>query len=158
MDWGVPGKTITRSSKVTKVDEVTDVATNWLRELTEEVTEAVEYAAGVLSVGAGVARVYGLDDVQAGEMVEFPGGIMGMALNLESDNVGIVIFGADREIKEDQTAKRTGATGRRVGKGGGARGLRGGAAADGAAAGGRDRGKRRNKSWKRPVKRSWKGP
>jgi F-type H+-transporting ATPase subunit alpha len=50
----------------------------------------------VLSVGDGVARVYGLDNVQAGEMVEFPGGIMGMALNLETDNVGIVIFGNDR--------------------------------------------------------------
>src|SRR6201995_4721974 len=63
----------------------------------------------VLSVGDGIARVYGLDNVQAGEMVEFPGGIRGMALNLESDNVGIVIFGADREIKEGQTVKRTGA-------------------------------------------------
>src|ERR1700759_4364177 len=63
----------------------------------------------VLSVGDGIARVYGLDNVQAGEMVEFPGGIRGMALNLESDNVGIVIFGADRDIKEGDTVKRTGA-------------------------------------------------
>ncbi len=62
----------------------------------------------VLSVGDGVARVYGLDNVQAGEMVEFPGGIMGMALNLETDNVGIVIFGNDRDIKEGDTVKRTG--------------------------------------------------
>jgi F-type H+-transporting ATPase subunit alpha len=62
----------------------------------------------VLSVGDGVARVYGLDKVQAGEMVEFPGGIMGMALNLETDNVGIVIFGNDRDIKEGDTVKRTG--------------------------------------------------
>ncbi|MCZ6453961.1 MAG: F0F1 ATP synthase subunit alpha [Alphaproteobacteria bacterium] len=62
----------------------------------------------VLSVGDGVARVYGLDNVQAGEMVEFPGGIKGMALNLESDNVGIVIFGDDRDIKEGDTVKRTG--------------------------------------------------
>ncbi|MEO9824687.1 MAG: F0F1 ATP synthase subunit alpha [Paracoccaceae bacterium] len=61
----------------------------------------------VLSVGDGIARVYGLDSVQAGEMVEFPGGIMGMALNLESDNVGIVIFGSDRDIKEGDTVKRT---------------------------------------------------
>ena len=61
----------------------------------------------VLSVGDGIARVYGLDNVQAGEMVEFPGGIMGMALNLESDNVGIVIFGSDRDIKEGDTVKRT---------------------------------------------------
>ena len=63
----------------------------------------------VISVGDGVARVYGLDNVQAGEMVEFPGGIRGMALNLESDNVGIVIFGDDRDIKEGDTVKRTGA-------------------------------------------------
>ncbi len=62
----------------------------------------------VLSVGDGVARVYGLDNVQAGEMVEFPGGIQGMALNLEIDNVGIVIFGSDRDIKEGDTVKRTG--------------------------------------------------
>ena len=62
----------------------------------------------VLSVGDGVARVYGLDNVQAGEMVEFPGGIMGMALNLETDNVGVVIFGDDRDIKEGDTVKRTG--------------------------------------------------
>ena len=62
----------------------------------------------VLSVGDGVARVYGLDNVQAGEMVEFPGGIVGMALNLETDNVGVVIFGDDRDIKEGDTVKRTG--------------------------------------------------
>ena len=63
----------------------------------------------VLSVGDGIARVYGLDNVQAGEMVEFPGGIKGMALNLESDNVGVVIFGNDSSIKEGDTVKRTGA-------------------------------------------------
>jgi F-type H+/Na+-transporting ATPase subunit alpha len=63
----------------------------------------------VLSVGDGIARVYGLDNVQAGEMVEFPNGIMGMALNLESDNVGCVLFGNDRDIKEGDTVKRTGA-------------------------------------------------
>jgi F-type H+-transporting ATPase subunit alpha len=63
----------------------------------------------VLSVGDGIARIYGLDNVQAGEMVEFPGGIRGMALNLESDNVGVVIFGNDRDIKEGDTVKRTGA-------------------------------------------------
>ncbi len=61
----------------------------------------------VLSVGDGIARVYGLDKVQAGEMVEFPGGIRGMVLNLETDNVGIVIFGDDRSIKEGDTVKRT---------------------------------------------------
>ncbi|MBT5665391.1 MAG: F0F1 ATP synthase subunit alpha, partial [Rhodospirillaceae bacterium] len=63
----------------------------------------------VISVGDGVARVYGLDNVQAGEMVEFPGNIRGMALNLETDNVGVVIFGDDRDIKEGDTVKRTGA-------------------------------------------------
>ena len=62
----------------------------------------------VLSVGDGVARVYGLDQVRAGEMVEFPGGIKGMALNLEADNVGVVIFGSDRSIKEGDIVKRTG--------------------------------------------------
>src|SRR5471030_398362 len=63
----------------------------------------------VLSVGDGIARVYGLDNVQAGELVEFPGGVKGMALNLESDNVGCVIFGTDSTIKEGDTVKRTGA-------------------------------------------------
>jgi F-type H+/Na+-transporting ATPase subunit alpha len=62
----------------------------------------------VLSVGDGIARVHGLDNVQAGEMVEFPGGIKGMALNLETDNVGVVIFGEDRTIREGDTVKRTG--------------------------------------------------
>ncbi|MGD1954494.1 MAG: F0F1 ATP synthase subunit alpha [Sphingomonadales bacterium] len=62
----------------------------------------------VLSVGDGIARIYGLDKVQAGEMVEFPGGLQGMALNLEEDNVGVVIFGDDRGIKEGDTVKRTG--------------------------------------------------
>ena len=61
----------------------------------------------VLSVGDGIARVYGLDNIQAGEMVEFPGGIQGMALNLEADNVGVVIFGTDRDIKEGDVVKRT---------------------------------------------------
>lgn len=70
-----------------------------------EVTEVGQ----VLSVGDGIARAYGLDNVQAGEMVEFENGVRGMALNLESDNVGIVIFGSDRDIKEGQTVKRTGA-------------------------------------------------
>ncbi len=63
----------------------------------------------VLSVGDGIARIYGLDNVQAGEMVEFPGGTRGMTLNLETDNVGVVIFGTDQEIKEGDTVKRTGA-------------------------------------------------
>jgi F-type H+/Na+-transporting ATPase subunit alpha len=70
-----------------------------------EVTEVGQ----VLSVGDGIARCYGLDKVQAGEMVEFESGVQGMALNLEIDNVGVVIFGSDRDIKEGQTVKRTGA-------------------------------------------------
>src|SRR5437763_16520517 len=68
-----------------------------------EVTEVGQ----VLSVADGIARVYGLDNVQAGEMVEFPGAIKGMALNLENDNVGVVIFGNDSTIKEGDTVKRT---------------------------------------------------
>src|SRR3954468_24516827 len=72
-------------------------------------TEAESAEVGqVLAVGDGIARVYGLDNVQSGEMVEFPGGIKGMALNLETDNVGIVIFGNDSGIKEGDTVKRTG--------------------------------------------------
>src|ERR1700748_1990386 len=63
----------------------------------------------VLSVGDGIARIYGLDKVQAGEMVEFPNGMKGMALNLETDNVGVVIFGEDSGIREGDTVKRTGA-------------------------------------------------
>ena len=71
-------------------------------------TEAeVSEVGQVLSVGDGIARVHGLDRVQAGEMVEFPGGIRGMALNLEDDNVGVVIFGEDRTIREGDTVKRT---------------------------------------------------
>ena len=61
----------------------------------------------VLSVGDGIARVYGLDKVQANEMVEFESGVKGMALNLEEDNVGVVIFGSDQEIKEGDVVKRT---------------------------------------------------
>ncbi|KQN71458.1 F0F1 ATP synthase subunit alpha [Sphingomonas sp. Leaf62] len=72
-------------------------------------TEAqVSEVGQVLSVGDGIARIHGLDNVQAGEMVEFGGGIQGMALNLEADNVGVVIFGSDSSIKEGDTVKRTG--------------------------------------------------
>ena len=69
-----------------------------------EVTEVGQ----VLSVGDGIARIYGLDNVQAGEMVEFSDSSKGMALNLENDNVGVVIFGDDKNIKEGDTVKRTG--------------------------------------------------
>ncbi len=70
--------------------------------------EEVAEVGTVLSVGDGIARIYGLDNVQAGEMVEFEGGVKGMALNLEADNVGVVIFGSDEGIREGTTAKRTG--------------------------------------------------
>lgn len=72
-----------------------------------EVTADVAEVGQVLSVGDGIARIYGLDNVQAGELVEFANGVKGMALNLEEDNVGAVIFGADQEIKEGDTVKRT---------------------------------------------------
>ncbi|MGC1469421.1 MAG: F0F1 ATP synthase subunit alpha [Sphingorhabdus sp.] len=72
-------------------------------------TEAkVSEVGSVLSVGDGIARIHGLDNVQAGEMVEFANGIKGMALNLEADNVGVVIFGSDAEIREGDVVKRTG--------------------------------------------------
>ncbi len=68
----------------------------------------VSEVGSVLSVGDGIARIHGLDNVQAGEMVEFSNGIQGMALNLEADNVGVVIFGSDAQIKEGDVVKRTG--------------------------------------------------
>ncbi|GIX20613.1 F0F1 ATP synthase subunit alpha [Erythrobacter cryptus] len=72
-------------------------------------TEAeVSETGTVLSVGDGIARIHGLDKVQAGEMVEFANGVQGMALNLEADNVGVVIFGSDAEIKEGDVVKRSG--------------------------------------------------
>ena len=68
----------------------------------------VSEVGSVLSVGDGIARIHGLDSVQAGEMVEFANGVKGMALNLEADNVGVVIFGSDAEIREGDVVKRTG--------------------------------------------------
>jgi len=87
--------------------EVTKILKEQIKKFGEkaEVSEVGQ----VLSVGDGIARVHGLDNVQAGEMVEFSTGIKGMALNLESDNVGVVIFGDDRSIKEGDVVKRTGA-------------------------------------------------
>ena len=71
-------------------------------------TEAeVSEVGTVLSVGDGIARIHGLDNVQAGEMIEFANGVQGMALNLEADNVGAVIFGSDQEIGEGDSVKRT---------------------------------------------------
>ena len=87
--------------------EVTKILKEQIKKFGEkaEVSEVGQ----VLSVGDGIARGYGLDNVQAGEMVELSGGVKGMALNLESDNVGVVIFGDDRSIKEGDVVKRTGA-------------------------------------------------
>ena len=87
--------------------EVTKILKEQIKKFGEkaEVSEVGQ----VLSVGDGIARVYGLDNVQAGEMVEFSAGLKGMALNLESDNVGVVIFGDDSSIKEGDIVKRTGA-------------------------------------------------
>jgi len=87
--------------------EVTKILKEQIKKFGEK-TEVSEVGQ-VLSVGDGIARVYGLDNVQAGEMVEFSGGIKGMSLNLENDNVGVVIFGDDRTIKEGDVVKRTGA-------------------------------------------------
>jgi len=89
-----------RAAEISRV--IRDQIANFAAE--EEVAEV----GTVLSVGDGIARIYGLDNVQAGEMVEFEGGIKGMALNLEADNVGVVIFGSDQTIREGSTAKRTG--------------------------------------------------
>ena len=89
-----------RAAEISRV--IRDQIANFAAE--EEVAEV----GTVLSVGDGIARIYGLDNVQAGEMVEFDGGIKGMALNLEADYVGVVIFGSDETIREGSTAKRTG--------------------------------------------------
>ena len=85
--------------------EVTKILKEQIKKFGEK-TEVSEVGQ-VLSVGDGIARVYGLDNVQAGEMVEFSDGTKGMALNLESDNVGAVLFGSDSGIKEGDTVKRT---------------------------------------------------
>ena len=69
----------------------------------------LEETGRVLSIGDGIARVYGLKNIQAEEMVEFSSGLKGMALNLEPDNVGVVVFGNDKEIREGDVVKRTGA-------------------------------------------------
>ncbi len=89
-----------RAAEISKV--IKDQIANFGTEAT------VSEVGSVLSVGDGIARIHGLDKVQAGEMVEFANGVQGMALNLEADNVGVVIFGADTEIKEGDIVKRTG--------------------------------------------------
>ncbi len=87
-----------------RASEISSVLKSQIAQL-NTATEVAEVGQ-VLSVGDGVARVFGLDNVRAGEMVEFQSGVKGMALNLESDNVGVVIFGDDRTIREGDTVKR----------------------------------------------------
>ena len=85
--------------------EISSILKSEIKDISDETK--VSEVGTVLTVGDGIARVYGLDNVQAGEMVEFPGKIKGMALNLEDDNVGVVIFGSDKSIKEGDIVKRT---------------------------------------------------
>jgi F-type H+-transporting ATPase subunit alpha len=85
--------------------EISSILKNEIKDISDEAK--VSEVGTVLTVGDGIARVYGLDNVQAGEMVEFPGKVKGMALNLEEDNVGVVIFGSDKSIKEGDVVKRT---------------------------------------------------
>ncbi|MFH0771128.1 MAG: F0F1 ATP synthase subunit alpha [Candidatus Omnitrophota bacterium] len=87
-------------------EEVTSIIKKELEKF--EFKLKMESVGTVLQVGDGIARVYGMDDVMAGELVEMPGNVMGMALNLEEDNVGVVIFGSDENIKDGDTVKRTG--------------------------------------------------
>jgi F-type H+-transporting ATPase subunit alpha len=89
-----------------KASEISNVLKEQIKDL--DMSADVAEIGQVLSIGDGVAQIYGLDNVQAGEMVEFPGGIMGMALNLEESAVGAVIFGDDRDIKEGDIVRRTG--------------------------------------------------
>lgn len=90
-----------------RASEISDIIKKQITEFSDDVDLAE--TGQVVSVGDGIATIYGLDNVQAGEMVEFDSGIQGMALNLETDSVGVVIFGEDRKIKEGDTVKRTGA-------------------------------------------------
>ena len=84
--------------------EISSIIKKEINEIGDEAK--VSEVGTVLTVGDGIARVYGLNNVQAGEMVEFPGKVKGMALNLEEDNVGIVIFGSDKSIKEGDLVKK----------------------------------------------------
>ena len=88
-----------------KSSEISNILKKQIKSL--NLKQDVSEVGQVLSVGDGIARVYGLENVQAGEMIEFTGGIKGMALNFEQDNVGAVIFGDDRNIKEGDVVKRT---------------------------------------------------
>ncbi|MEK7314083.1 MAG: HAS-barrel domain-containing protein, partial [Deltaproteobacteria bacterium] len=89
-----------------KAAEISELLKSRIKGFEKEIN--IEEIGTVISVGDGIARVYGLEKVMAGELVEFPGSIYGMVLNLEEDNVGVVIFGADYMIKEGDIVKRTG--------------------------------------------------
>jgi len=89
-----------------KASEITSILKQQIKDF--DTQAEVSEIGQVLSVGDGIARIYGLDNVQAGEMLAFPNGLRGMALNLEEDNVGAVVFGSDREISEGAIVKRTG--------------------------------------------------
>ncbi len=86
-------------------DEITSILKKQIEGFEKQID--ISEVGEVIQVGDGIARVYGLQNVQAGELVEFPNGVMGMALNLEADNVGVILFGRETEIKEGDTAKRT---------------------------------------------------
>src|SRR5476649_179429 len=89
-----------------RADEISRVLKEQIKNYNK--TLEVSETGSVLSVGDGVARVYGLDNVMAGELVVFPGDVTGMVLNLEKDSAGVVFFGEDRDIREGDTVKRTG--------------------------------------------------
>ena len=87
-------------------DEISAILRSKINDFKFEID--IQETGRVVEVGDGIARIYGMENVMAGEMIEFPGHIMGMALNLEEDNVGCIIFGETSKIKEGDTAKRTG--------------------------------------------------
>ena len=89
-----------------RADEISQILKQQIRNYESRVT--VTETGTVLSVGDGIARIYGLESALAGELLEFPGGLMGMVLNLEEDNVGAVLFGSDKNIKEGDRVERTG--------------------------------------------------
>ncbi|MFP4532266.1 MAG: F0F1 ATP synthase subunit alpha, partial [Desulfobacterales bacterium] len=89
-----------------KAEEISQIIKDQIQEFDKKVE--LSETGVVLSVGDGIARVYGLEQVQALELVEFPNGVLGLAMNLEEDNVGVAIMGEDTEIKEGAIVKRTG--------------------------------------------------
>ncbi len=89
-----------------RAEEISDIIKKNIQSY-EKVTQTME-TGSVISVGDGIARIYGLEGAQAGELLEFPGSLMGLVLNLETDNVGVALFGEASHIKEGDTVKRTG--------------------------------------------------